>query len=87
MCWLALECAVQLAEQLGATERVEAWMRTSQDIRDAILQQGWNDRVGAFTQAFGSDELDASSLMVPIVGFPLPTIPACWRRSRRPRRT
>ena len=36
---------------------------------DAILQEGWSDRIGAFTQSFGSDELDASNLMVPIVGF------------------
>ncbi len=38
-------------------------------IRTAILEQGWNDQVGAFTQSFGSRELDASSLMMPIVGF------------------
>src|SRR5207245_3803849 len=36
---------------------------------DAILTEGWSDEVGAFTQAFGRDELDASVLMMPIVGF------------------
>ncbi len=38
-------------------------------IRTAILDQGWSDSVGAFTQAFGRDELDASVLMMPIMGF------------------
>ena len=38
--------------------------RTRDEIRDAILEQGWNDRVGAFTQSFGSDDLDASNLML-----------------------
>jgi GH15 family glucan-1,4-alpha-glucosidase len=69
MCWVALQRATQLADELDAAERVGAWRRTRDEIRDAILQQGWNDRVGAFTQSFGSDELDAANLMVPIVGF------------------
>ena len=59
----------QLADRLGAAHRVEAWTQTRDRIRQAILQEGWNDRVDAFTQSFGSDELDASNLMVPIVGF------------------
>ncbi len=37
--------------------------------RDAILTEGWSDAAGAFTQSFGSDELDASNLMMAIVGF------------------
>ena len=45
------------------------WKATRDEIADAILTRGWNDDVGAFTQSFGSDELDASNLMMPIVGF------------------
>ena len=33
------------------------------------MTKGWSDRAKAFTQSFGSDELDASNLMVPLVGF------------------
>jgi GH15 family glucan-1,4-alpha-glucosidase len=69
MCWVALDCAIELAGLLGASERVAAWDRTRAEIRAAILGQGWNQAVGAFTQSFGSDELDASALMLPIVGF------------------
>jgi len=58
-----------LAERLDASDRVEAWKRTQDQIREAILTRGWSDRANAFTQSFGSDELDASSLMLALVGF------------------
>ena len=45
------------------------WEAARDEIRAAILTRGWNERVGAFTQAFGSEDLDASSLMLAITGF------------------
>ena len=69
MCWAALDKAIGLAEVLDATDRVTAWKRTADEIADAILAQGWSDDAQAFTQAFGRDDLDASVLMMPIVGF------------------
>jgi alpha,alpha-trehalase len=69
MCWVALDKAVTLADRLGAADRVDGWKRTRDQIRAAILTRGWSDRVHAFTQSFGSDELDASSLMLPLVGL------------------
>ena len=69
MCWVALDRAVALSEQLDASNRVDGWAKTQQQIREAILTRGWSDRANAFTQSFGSDELDASSLMLPLVGF------------------
>ncbi len=69
MCWVALDRAVALADRLDASNRVEQWSQTQADIREAILTRGWSDRAGAFTQSFGSDELDASNLMLPLVGF------------------
>ena len=69
MCWVALERATALADRLGASHRVQAWARTQDQIRHAILSEGWSGRVKAFTQSFGSDDLDASSLMLPLVGF------------------
>ena len=69
MCWVALDRAVALADRLDASDRVEAWKQTQDQIREAILTRGWSDRANAFTQSFGSDELDASSLMLPLVGF------------------
>ena len=69
MCWVALERATALAEHLGASHRVQAWAQTQDQIRQAILGEGWSDRVNAFIQSFGSDDLDASNLMLPLVGF------------------
>ncbi len=69
MCWAALDRAVALADQLDAPDRAEAWKQTHDQIRDAILTKGWSDRANAFTQSFGSDDLDASTLMLPLVGF------------------
>jgi alpha,alpha-trehalase len=69
MCWVALDRAVAMADLLGAADRVEAWTAAREEIRAAILEHGWSDRAGAYTQAFGSDELDASNLMLAITGF------------------
>ena len=69
MCWVALDRAVRMADQLHAGHRVNEWSATAATIRTAILDQGWNAQIGAFTQSFGSPELDAAALMVPIVGF------------------
>ena len=69
MCWAALDCAIALASHLEAADRVLAWTASRDEIRAAILEHGWNERAGAFTQAFGSEDLDASSLMLLITGF------------------
>jgi alpha,alpha-trehalase len=69
MCWVALDRAIGLADQLDAQERVDGWKHTREEIAAAILGRGWNDEAGAFTQSFGSEDLDASNLMMPIVGF------------------
>lgn len=75
MCWVALDRAIRLAPVLRSEDRVQEWTATMREIRDAILEQGWSERAGAFTQSFGSDHLDASNLMMPIVGFLPPDDP------------
>ena len=69
MCWLALDRGIELADLLRAGDRVERWQAIREEIRNAILDEGWSERVSAFTQAFGCDDLDASSLMLLLVGF------------------
>jgi alpha,alpha-trehalase len=69
MCWVALDRATRLADQLQAPDRLARWCRERDGIRAAILEHGWSDTADAFTQSFGSDDLDASALMIPIVGF------------------
>jgi alpha,alpha-trehalase len=69
MCWVALDRAIALADRLEASDRVDRWTMARDEIAEAIMTRGWSERVGAFTQSFGSDELDASNLMMAIVGF------------------
>ena len=75
MCWVALDRAILLAPLLGAEEHISRWTDTRQGIRDAIENRGWNDAVGAFTQSFDSDALDASTLMLLLTGFLPPDDP------------
>jgi GH15 family glucan-1,4-alpha-glucosidase len=69
MCWVALDRAVKLADRLRATGRIEEWTKAQREIRETVLRDGWSEQAGAFTQSFGSAGLDASNLMMPIVGF------------------
>ncbi len=69
MCWVALDRAIELADRLDAAERVPRWRQARDEIRRAVLRDGWSTEAGAFTQAFHSADLDASVLMMPIVGF------------------
>jgi GH15 family glucan-1,4-alpha-glucosidase len=69
MCWVALERAAAMASMLEAESRVDEWTSTRAEIERAILREGWSPRVNSFTQSFGSDDLDASNLMLPLVGF------------------
>jgi alpha,alpha-trehalase len=69
MCWVALDRAVALADLLDAKDHVPAWKAAAEEIRSAVENHGWNDELGAFTQSFGSETLDATALLLPLVGF------------------
>ncbi|MBQ1050593.1 glycoside hydrolase family 15 protein [Micromonospora sp. C51] len=68
-CWVALDRAVKLARDLNAEAAVPRWSKAREEVRAAILDEGWHAASGAFTGAFGSDHLDASVLGMPILGF------------------
>ncbi|MGK5738628.1 glycoside hydrolase family 15 protein [Micromonospora sp. URMC 103] len=69
LCWVALDRAVRMADRLGERADPRRWAAARDEIRDTVLREGWNERVGAFTGAFGSTELDASALFLPVVHF------------------
>jgi GH15 family glucan-1,4-alpha-glucosidase len=69
LCWVALDRAVRLAARGGLEGDARLWAEAREEIRAAILKEGYDERVGAFTQAFGSQALDASALVIPQVGF------------------
>ncbi|MCW2924753.1 MAG: glycoside hydrolase family 15 [Thermoleophilia bacterium] len=73
-CWVALDRACRLVEAgvLEADDETTArWRSTADEVLAEIEARGWNERVGAYTQAFDSDELDASVLLVVLYDLPL----------------
>jgi len=69
MCWVALDRAVRLAPLLGDGASPDRWEEARERVRAAVLAKGWSERAGAYTGAFGSDDLDASVLLLPLVHF------------------
>jgi GH15 family glucan-1,4-alpha-glucosidase len=68
MCWVALDRGARLAERRGVEEKAVEWQALAEEIRAEILQRGVDGR-GVFRQHYDTDELDASSLLVPLVRF------------------
>ena len=70
MCWVALDRALDLADELDADEATRrVWAEEREEVRSAILERGWDEDLGAFTQAFDAPNLDASALRLALVGF------------------
>jgi len=75
MCWVALDRGIRAAEHYHLEADLPRWRLVRDQIRADILSRGYNTRVGAFTQSYGSDALDASNLVLPLVGFISPNDP------------
>ncbi len=69
MSWVAFDRAVKMVEQFGAPGPVERWRELRDRIRAEVCRNGYSQKRGAFVQSYGSDELDASLLLIPITGF------------------
>src|SRR5207245_7707540 len=71
MAWLAFQRGVQLIEEAGlpANDELERWKKIRDQIHREVCERGYNPKAKAFTQYYGSDALDASLLMIPMVGF------------------
>jgi GH15 family glucan-1,4-alpha-glucosidase len=72
---VAVERAIRLARQRGLPADLVHWSRHRDDIYRQIMDRGWNEERRAFVQHFGSDVLDASLLLMPLVKFIGPTDP------------
>ena len=69
MCWLALDRAIELAEALEKDPDLDRWRTVREEIRAAIMEHGWNERLQSFVQYYGAEYTDAALLMMPMVGF------------------
>jgi GH15 family glucan-1,4-alpha-glucosidase len=68
MCWLAADRGADLARERGDSGRATRWQKAADEIKAEILDKGVDER-GRFRQAYENDELDASLLLLPIMGF------------------
>lgn len=75
MSWVAFDRALRLAERHGRPAPVDRWRSARDDVYRDVMTNGWNEEVEAFVQFHGSDVLDASNLMMPLVGFVTPSDP------------
>jgi GH15 family glucan-1,4-alpha-glucosidase len=70
MAWVALDRVVRIAELDGREGALDEWRANRDELRELIEREGVDPESGAFTQSFGDGgKLDASNLMIPIVGF------------------
>ncbi|HEX2914566.1 MAG TPA: glycoside hydrolase family 15 protein [Chloroflexia bacterium] len=69
MCWVALDRAIKIAEKTGHKNEIAEWRSNLEALQDEIMERGWSDKMGAFRQRYDQDSMDASALLIPIVGF------------------
>jgi GH15 family glucan-1,4-alpha-glucosidase len=70
MAWVAVDRAIKTLEEWPDLDGpIERWRALRQEIADEVCARGYNSDVGMFTQYYGSDQLDASLLRIPLVGF------------------
>jgi len=75
MCWAGCQRLEAIARNLGLADRAAYWGEHAAKIHAAMMEQAWNQKRGAFTAAFGSEDLDASVLLLPELGAVEPTDP------------
>ena len=75
MCWVALDRGLRLADKRSFPADRPRWLAVRDEIYEEVMKQGWNSSRQAFAQSFGSDALDASSLLMPLVFFMAPNDP------------
>lgn len=69
LCWVAIDRAIKIAKKLNKPHNVTKWTPLAQTIKEDILNNAWNDEAQAFTQSYGSKDLDASVLLMENYGF------------------
>ena len=75
MCWVALDRGLRLANKRSFPADRDRWLKVRDEIYEWIQDKGWNEKIGAFVQSEGSEALDASNLLMPLVFFMSPSDP------------
>jgi GH15 family glucan-1,4-alpha-glucosidase len=75
MAWVAVDRCVRAVEKAGLAGPVDEWKRLRAEIHDDVCRHGFDPELGSFVQSYGSRQLDASLLLIPLVGFLPPEDP------------
>jgi GH15 family glucan-1,4-alpha-glucosidase len=75
LAWVAFDRAVEAVERWDRPGPLDRWRRIRDEIHEEVCREGFNVELNSFTQAYGSDELDASTLLIPLLGFLPPEDP------------
>lgn len=75
MCWVALDRGLRLADKRSFPADRERWLKVRDQVYEEILTKGWSQERRAFVQYYGSDRLDASNLIMPLIFFMSPNDP------------
>ncbi len=67
MCWVAVDRGLKIAEKQDKKCPREKWEKVSEEIKSSILSKGFNSKLNSFVQAYDSETLDATSLLIPIM--------------------
>jgi GH15 family glucan-1,4-alpha-glucosidase len=83
MCWVALDRALRLANKRSFPADQERWLKNRDEIYCEIMERGWNESAKSFVQYYGSNQLDASLLLMPLVFFVSPSDPRMIQTTQR----
>ncbi|MDE1822786.1 MAG: glycoside hydrolase family 15 protein [Candidatus Micrarchaeota archaeon] len=67
--WVALDRAVKIGRRIGENKSLDGWTSAAVDIKAEIMKEGYSGKLNSFTKFYGSDEVDASLLVLPLYGF------------------
>jgi len=69
LCWVAIDRAIRIAKLVNKRGYVKEWGELRETIKEDVIKNAWNEKVGAFTQSYDSSDLDASTLLMESYGF------------------
>jgi hypothetical protein len=69
MCWVALDRGIKIARRYGFFADLKNWANLKREIKEEVLKKGWNEEKKTFVQHYDTDAVDASALLIPLVGF------------------
>ena len=83
MCWVALDRGLRLAAKRSFPADHQRWLSIRDEIYREIMDRAWDQKIDAFVQSYGSDCMDASNLLMPLLFFVSPTDPRMLRTINR----